>query len=92
MRTKRPASGPARSVASEPIPDEAAVFIGLARDLRPVIALAATWAAGFFDALHHARDAWAIMPTAMVLSVIVAVLAFAATWIGFSGLRAGGAK
>ena len=69
--------------------------IDLLRGSRAVVytlVLAATWAMGFFDALHHARDAWAIMPTAMVLSVIVAVLAFAATWIGFSSLRAGGAK
>ena len=69
--------------------------IDLFRGSRAVVytlVLAATWAIGFFDALHHARDAWAIMPTAMVLSVIVAVLAFAATWIGFSSLRAGGAK
>ncbi len=54
--------------------------------------LAATWVLGFIDSLHHARDAWAIMPAAPVLSVIVAVLACAATWIGFSSLRAGGAK
>lgn len=54
--------------------------------------LAATWVLGFIDSLHHARDAWAIMPTALVLSLIVAVLACAATWIGFSSLRAGGAE
>jgi hypothetical protein len=32
------------------------------------------------------------MPTALVLSVIVVVLAFVATWIGFASLRAGGAR
>lgn len=57
-----------------------------------VLMLAATWVVGFFDALHHGRDAWAIMPTALVLSVIATVLAFVATWIGFSSLRAGGAR
>src|SRR3546814_2323249 len=52
---------------------------------RPVylLVLVATWIVGFFDALHHSRDAWAIMPTAVVLSVIVTVLACVATWIGF---------
>lgn len=69
--------------------------IDLFRGSRAVVytlVLVATWAVGFFDALYHARDAWAVMPTALVLSVIVAVLACAATWIGFSSLRAGGAK
>ena len=63
-----------------------------ARGFAYILVLAATWAVGFFDALHHARDAWAIMPTALVLSVIVGVLACVATWIGFSTLRAGGAR
>lgn len=57
-----------------------------------IVLLAATWVVGLFDALHHARDAWAIMPTALVLSVIVAVLALVATWIGFASLRAGGVR
>src|SRR3546814_5752178 len=53
---------------------------------RPVylLVLVATWIVGFFDALHHSRDAWAIIPTAVVLSVIVTVLACVATWIGFA--------
>lgn len=62
------------------------------RGLVYVLVLAATWVVGFFDALHHARDAWGIMPTALVLSLIAAVLALVATWIGFSSLRAGGAR
>ena len=32
------------------------------------------------------------MPSGLVLSVIVAVLFVAATWLTFSGLRAGGAR
>jgi hypothetical protein len=56
------------------------------------VVLVATWLVGFFDALYHARDAWAIMPMALVFSVIVVVLAFVATWIGFASLRAGGAR
>ena len=63
-----------------------------ARSVIHILVLAGTWIVGFFDALYHARDAWAIMPTALVLSVIVVVLAFVATWIGFASLRAGGAR
>jgi uncharacterized membrane protein len=38
----------------------------------------------FVNALMHARDAWASMPIGLVLSVIVAVLACVATWLGFA--------
>ena len=70
-------------------------IFALVRGVRSVVhilVLTATWLVGFFDALHHARDAWGIMPTALVLSVIAAVLAGVATWIGFASLRAGGAR
>lgn len=61
------------------------------RSLVYVLLLLATWVLGFINALVHARDAWGIMPTALVLSVIVTLLACAATWVGFSSLRTGGA-
>jgi uncharacterized membrane protein len=51
----------------------------------------ATWGLGFINALVHAKDAWAIMPTSLVLSVIVAVLACAATWVGLCTVRVRGA-
>lgn len=54
--------------------------------------LLATWVLGFLNALMHARDAWASMPAGLVLSVIVALLACAATWFGFCTPRIGGAK
>jgi uncharacterized membrane protein len=54
--------------------------------------LLATWILGFIDALVHARDAFATMPTSLVLSVIVVVLACAAMWIAFAGMRTGGAS
>lgn len=69
--------------------------VGLVRGRRAGVytaVLAATWGVGFFNCLQHARDAWAIMPMALVLSVIVTVLALLATWIGFSSLRVGGAR
>lgn len=56
-----------------------------------VLLLLATWILGFINLLIHARDAWGSMPTGLVLSVIVSLLAGAATWIGFSGFRARGA-
>ena len=63
-----------------------------AREVLYVLVLAATWIVGFFDALHHGRDAWGIMPTALVLSVIVTLLAWLAVWLGFSTLRTGGVR
>jgi uncharacterized membrane protein len=59
---------------------------------RPLIyflVLLAAWIVGFIDALVHAEDAWAKMPQALILSLIVTVLAFAAAWLGFSTLRTG---
>ena len=56
---------------------------------RYLLVLAATWLVGLFDALHHGRDAWAIMPTALVLSLLATVLALVATWLGFASVRAG---
>jgi uncharacterized membrane protein len=60
------------------------------RPLAYFILLLATWLLGFINALEHAKDAWATMPLGLVLSVIVTVLACAATWIGLSNLRDGG--
>ncbi|HCW95554.1 MAG TPA: hypothetical protein DHU88_07300 [Pseudomonas sp.] len=53
--------------------------------------LLATWLFGFVNALEHAKDAWATMPLGLVLSVIVTLLACAATWVGLGQARAGGA-
>ncbi len=57
------------------------------RALRHIIyvsLLLVLWVLGFIDALVHARDAWASMPSGLILSAIVALLAMAATWSGFS--------
>lgn len=48
-----------------------------------------TWVLGLINAFMHGKDAWAVMPEGLVLSVVVTVLACIATWIGFSTLRAG---
>lgn len=47
-----------------------------------VALVAAVFLVGFINALVHAKDAWAGMPTALILSVIVFLLALVATWIG----------
>ncbi|WP_110666746.1 DUF2231 domain-containing protein [Salinicola halophilus] len=54
------------------------------------VLLLVTWILGFIDALIHARDAWAMMPSGMVLSIVVTVLSFAAIWIGFTSRKTGG--
>lgn len=56
------------------------------------VVLLATWIVGFLNALMHARDAWAGMPTGLVLSIIVTVLACVATWLGFRTPRVRGAQ
>jgi uncharacterized membrane protein len=56
------------------------------------VVLLVAWVLGFINAFIHAKDAWASMPAALILSVIVAVLVIAATWLGFSTLRTGGRR
>lgn len=46
--------------------------------------LLVTWALGWINAFEHAKDAWAAMPSGLVLSVIVTLLALVSAWIGFS--------
>lgn len=53
------------------------------------LVLLGTWVLGFIDALVHAKDVWAKMPEALILSLIVTALAIAAAWTGLSTLRTG---
>lgn len=60
------------------------------RGQRPILyflLLLSAWVLGFINALVHAKDAWASMPAALILSVIVAVLTVAAAVLGFATLR-----
>lgn len=52
----------------------------------------ATFVLGFINALVHGQDAWAIMPEAPVLSLIVFVLAAIAAWLALAGRNLGGAR
>jgi uncharacterized membrane protein len=54
-----------------------------------VVLLLATFLFGFLNELEHSKDAWATMPGGLILSVVVFVLAAAATWVGFFKFRAG---
>lgn len=54
------------------------------------VLLLVTWALGLVNAFEHAKDAWAVMPSGLVLSVIVTVLAVVAAFLGLSNLRARG--
>lgn len=47
-----------------------------------LLLVAAMWVVGFVNALYHARDGWAMMPTGLILSVVVAVLAIVAAVVG----------
>ena len=58
------------------------------RSLLYLLLLAGTCALALISALVHAKDAWGSMPEGLILSLIVAGLAVAATWLGFSSLRA----
>jgi uncharacterized membrane protein len=53
------------------------------------VLLSITWITGLVDALVHARDAWAVMPTGLVLSTVVALLAAVSAGIAFATLRTG---
>jgi uncharacterized membrane protein len=52
-----------------------------------LLMLLATFVIGFLNALVHARDAWATMPTGLVLSAVVLVLAVATSALGLASLR-----
>jgi uncharacterized membrane protein len=62
------------------------------RHIAYFVALLLMWVLGFVNALVHAKDAWATMPTSLHLSIIVTLLALVAAWIGYSGLRIGDMK
>lgn len=62
------------------------------RPLTYFLLLLVTWVLGFINALEHAKDAWAAMPMGLALSVIVTLLAVAATWVAMAQPRTGGAR
>ena len=62
----------------------------VARDRSSILHLLvvlATFILGFIAALVHAKDAWATMPSGLILSFIVLLLAIWSVWLGFTTLR-----
>jgi uncharacterized membrane protein len=57
------------------------------RPLLGFVLLLAAFGLGLVNALVHARDAFAIMPAAPILSGIVTAIAALAAFVGFSSLR-----
>lgn len=57
-----------------------------------LLLLLVTWALGLVNAFEHAKDAWAVMPSGLVLSAIVTLLACVTTWVGLTSLRPGGGQ
>lgn len=62
------------------------------RTLLHLLVVAGTFVLGFINALVHGQDAWAIMPEAPWLSLLVFLLACVAAWLAFSGRRVGGVE
>jgi uncharacterized membrane protein len=56
------------------------------------VLLLAMWVLGLWNALAHAKDAWAMMPEGLWLSVISTILAFLGSWVGFCGFQVRGWK
>lgn len=48
--------------------------------------IAAMWVIGFINALIHSGDAWySVSTTGLIFSIVTALLALVAAWIGYSG-------
>lgn len=60
---------------------------GQRRTIVYFLVLLAMWVVGLMNAFVHTKDAWAIMPEAVWLSAISALLALVAAWIGYSGIQ-----
>ena len=55
------------------------------RNLIYLTLLLATFVVGFINALVHGKDGWAAMPTGLILSAVVVVLAATASAVGLAG-------
>ncbi|MCV4263914.1 DUF2231 domain-containing protein [Pseudomonas capsici] len=62
------------------------------RPLVYFLLLLGTWVLGLINAFEHAKDAWAVMPSGLILSVIVTMLSVVSAWVGLTSLRSGGAQ
>ncbi|MGA3682424.1 DUF2231 domain-containing protein [Pseudomonas graminis] len=59
---------------------------------RPVVylvLLVVTWALGLVNAFEHAKDAFATMPSGLVLSALTTLLIAVTAWLGLTSIRSG---
>ncbi len=59
---------------------------------RPVVylvLLVVTWALGLVNAFEHAKDAFASMPSGLILSALTTVLIAVTAWLGLTSIRSG---
>lgn len=56
------------------------------RSMTYLTLLLAAFVVGFINALVHAKDGWAAMPTGLILSAVVVLLAAAASAVGLAGI------
>jgi uncharacterized membrane protein len=59
---------------------------------RPVVylvLLVVTWALGLVNAFEHAKDAFASMPSGLILSALTTLLIAVTAWLGLTSLRSG---
>ncbi|MEN4752965.1 MULTISPECIES: DUF2231 domain-containing protein [unclassified Pseudomonas] len=59
---------------------------------RPVVylvLLVVTWALGLVNAFEHAKDAFASMPSGLVLSALTTLLIAVTAWLGLTSIRSG---
>ena len=55
------------------------------RSMTYLTLLLAAFVVGFINALVHAKDGWAAMPTGLILSAVVVLFAAAASAVGLAG-------
>lgn len=54
------------------------------RPLTCFVLLLITWGLGWVNSFEHAKDAWAVMPLGLALSVITTLMSCVSVWIGLT--------
>lgn len=62
------------------------------RPLAYLILLVVTWALGLVNAFEHAKDAFASMPSGLILSALTTLLICVTAWLGLTRVRQGGGQ
>lgn len=62
------------------------------RPLVYLVLLVVTWALGLVNAFEHAKDAFATMPSGLILSALTTLLIGVTAWLGLTSVRTGDGK